>query len=138
MSLTVVTAIGNFVSSFFERKAKVQEAKATAEANAQVSSDNYDTTALKQMQFTFKDEYLMGVYTTPLILAWFDPERASKWVLWIQDLPLWYQVFLGGILASTFGLRWWFKREQTKVFKEVLDGKRGKSANNTIISTDTL
>lgn len=124
MELGVITAIGNWVSSYFERKTVEQQAKAQRAVDIQVSSDNYDTAALKAMQFTFKDEYLLATLTAPIWYGLFDPRGATEWVDFISKLPLWYQVLLGGIVASTFGLRWWFKKEQTKVYKEVLADRR--------------
>ncbi|QPI17709.1 hypothetical protein vBAmePR8F_gp49 [Alteromonas phage vB_AmeP_R8W] len=120
MNLGIVTAVGNWVSSYFERKATEQQAKAQRAIDMQVSSDNYDTAALKAMQFTLKDEYLLITLTAPIWYGLFDPGGATEWVVFISALPLWYQVLLGGIVASTFGLRWWFKKEQTAVYKEVL------------------
>lgn len=120
IEIGVFKAIGNWVSSYFERKSIEQQAKAQRAVDVQVSSDNYDTAALKAMQFTWKDEYLLLTITAPIWYGLFDPDGAKGWVAFITALPLWYQVLLGGVFASTFGLRWWFKKEQAKIYKEVL------------------
>lgn len=123
MNLGIVTAVGNWVSSYFERKATEQQAKAQRALDVQVSSDNYDTAALNNMKFTWKDEYLLIVITFPIILAWFDAERANAWIDFVSQLPLWYQLLIAGMVASTYGLRWWFTKEQTKVYKDIIGEK---------------
>ncbi len=100
---------------------KQRRAKAYAEISfqkqlAQAEAD-WDMVALQQSQYSWKDELIAIVWYSPLIVAWFDIQRANDWVAWVSELPLFYQVGMFGIMAAAFGLRWYFKREDFKVMR---------------------
>lgn len=113
----IADAVIGLVSSWFNAKTAVQEAKADRAKQEAKSESDYDTTALKQMQFSYKDEFAMLVWYSPIVLAWVYPEKAQAWVDFVGGLPHWYQLGMLGILASTFGLRWLFRQQQVKILK---------------------
>lgn len=82
--------------------------------------ESYDIQALKQMQFSWKDEYLLFVLTLPLIGV-FIPGIQDKVLIGFQYLaktPQWYVLLIIGITAATFGLRWLFGGKVEKIIKE--------------------
>lgn len=116
--MAAITAIGGLVKSWLDRKAKEQVAKADAYAQRKTIEATYDNIALENMKFSWKDEILLGIIWTPIVLAWFDEDRARAWVAFIGELPLYYQVLLFGTVASVFGLRWLISRQINKVLKD--------------------
>lgn len=113
----VVSGITGLIERWFEKKQKKQENDALLEQKALNGEIDYDLYAMKQKQFTWLDDIIGITFTSPFIVAWFDPDRAMKWVQFVEAVPLAYWTVFMGIVASTFGLRWWFKRTQTKVMK---------------------
>ena len=66
-----------------------------------------DTESVKQMQFTWKDEYILLLHSIPLILCFF-PSMAvhvSAGFEALDKAPLWFKVAYVGIVISTYGLR---------------------------------
>ena len=79
---------------------------------------NADLEAMRQMQYSWKDEYLTIVFTLPFLYSFFDviwkggtTEAAWKAVALAPD---WYQWCLTGIVTATFGLRAWAARTRIK------------------------
>ena len=72
---------------------------------------NWDNIAQNNMQHTWKDEYLVIIFTIPLILA-FIPEMqpyVKNGFEAIKTTPEWYRYGVMGIVMATFGLRWYMK-----------------------------
>lgn len=73
---------------------------------------DYDLAAQENMKTSWKDEYLCVLFTVPLILA-FIPHMATYIATGFAVLatcPGWYIACVVGIVAATFGLRWWFAK----------------------------
>lgn len=112
----IVSAVSGVANSWLENrkvkakgkidisKAKINFKVAQYEARAQM-----DVEAMKGMQFSWKDEYLLVLFSVPLILC-FIP-YSVPWVTAgfavLQTLPIWYQWAITGMVAATFGLRTW-------------------------------
>lgn len=92
-----------------EGKIAIKKAKMEMKVNRYKQLGEMDLEAMKGMQFSWKDEYLLILFSIPLILS-FIP-----WcVPWVQagfqvllGLPAWYQWSITGMVAATFGLRTW-------------------------------
>jgi hypothetical protein len=113
----ITGAVSSLFGSWVElKKAKHQAQAARAMKDAQIEGD-WDLEAQRQAQHSWKDEMITIVWFAPLVMAWFDEERAMKWVEFVQELPYWYQFGMFGIIAASFGLRWYFKQQNFKVGK---------------------
>jgi hypothetical protein len=81
--------------------------QALAEQGVQATTA-WDMQALKNMNGSWKDEYLLILMTLPVLLVFFpslsNDIKAGFSVL--SDLPSWYVGGLIGIISATFGLRW--------------------------------
>lgn len=78
-----------------------------AEQGQKVEAD-WDRTAQKQMENTYKDEYLLLLFSVPLIGA-FIPEYQETVLQGFEVLsktPEWYMMSILGMVAATYGLRW--------------------------------
>lgn len=127
----IVQGIAKMGGDWLEGRQKVKAAKIEAEiARYQAETkhaeklvehrESYDIQALKQMQFSWKDEYLLFVLTLPLIGV-FIPGIQDRILIGFQYLsktPQWYVLLIVGITAATFGLRWLFGGKVEKIIKE--------------------
>ena len=115
MWTAIITGLSGLVSSWFETKIQKQQQKAEFEQRALQGEIDYDLYAMKQKQHTLLDDFIGITFTSPFIVAWFAPERAEQWILFVSGIPSFYWLVFAGIVASTFGLRWWFKKQQSKI-----------------------
>jgi len=103
------------IGSWFETKKAKQQAEAAMHMQLAKQEADWDLVAQRQAQYSWKDEFITLVWFTPLIVAWFHPDEATKWVEFVSELPYWYQFGMFGIIAASFGLRWYFKQQGFKV-----------------------
>lgn len=113
-------AIANAAGSIFGGWIDLKKAKYTAEAKryemqAQAEAD-WDQEALRQAQYSWKDELITLIIFAPLVVAWFDSAKAMAWVDFVSSMPVWYQIIMAGIVAASFGLRWLFKNKLSNGF----------------------
>lgn len=131
MWTTIVSTLGGLLGRWYDGRVQISQAKAEAKvarwnAEAELAKLNaraeldWDMAALKASQRSWKDEYLTILLTIPLVLSFVpltQPYVAQGWQE-LSNAPHWYWVCLMGIIAATFGLRWWFT--QTKVKRSSL------------------
>jgi hypothetical protein len=92
-----------------ETGAKVAKAKAEAvimEKKATGEID-WDLEAIKGSQNSWKDEWLVILFSVPLILAFIPGMEnvVSHGFQQLEQMPEWYQYSLGVIVAASFGVR---------------------------------
>lgn len=111
------TAISTVFGSWVDlKKARVEAEKAHLMRQAQSEAD-WDLEAIRQAQYSWKDELITIIWFAPLVVAWFYPQDALEWVVFVGELPFWYQIGMFGIMAASFGLRWFFKQAGLKTIK---------------------
>lgn len=103
-------------------KAELEMKKAQMAAAAKAESD-YDTQAVKNMQTSWKDEYIILLHTLPIYgyIIPYKPLHDGLDRIWHQlsVAPYEWWVIYIGIVASTFGLRWLFNKEKVnKMLKD--------------------
>ena len=110
----IANLAGTFLQGRLERakantEMKVAEAKARAtvmEKQATGESD-WDLEAIRGARNSWKDEWLVILFSIPLILA-FIPKMelvVLNGFTVLEQMPEWYQYSLGVIVASSFGVR---------------------------------
>ena len=89
-------------------EAMVYEKKATAEID-------WDIEAMKGSQNSWKDEWLVILFSIPMILAFIPGMEGivERGFRQLEQMPEWYQYSLGVIVAASFGIR-----SATKVFRK--------------------
>lgn len=115
-----------------ENKRKIVEAKqelALAKIHAETNrvnkvieaTTNWDMEAMRQSQFSWKDEALMVILFAPFVGSFIPGLQVyiKQGFDTIADLPLWYQLSLVGIIAASFGLRWLFQGKMDKMVRGV-------------------
>lgn len=100
-----------------EAKARIAEAKTSATIkqieNAANADTNYDLEALRQTQFSWKDEFLT-VFVCALIALHFipatQPFMAAGWAA-LSTAPQWFSfVVAPGVFVAGLGLRWMYQK----------------------------
>jgi len=86
---------------------KMDIASELAKQGIQTEAD-WDSRAQIAMSTSWKDEYLLVLFSIPLILAFFPKtqETVLQGFAVLQQTPDWYMLMISGIVAATFGLRW--------------------------------
>lgn len=113
----VIQGVTTLVKSWLYNKAAKNKAEAERALYLAKTEADWDIIALEQAKHSWKDELITIIWFSPLVVAWFDPEKAMKWVEFVQELPIFYQVGMFGIIAASFGLRWYFKEQGFKIGK---------------------
>ena len=94
-----------------ETKAKVARAEAEAQimVSAATSEAEWEKIMAQGTQNSWKDEYLVLLFSIPLILAFLPFEWANAAVangfVALETMPQWYSYTLGVIVASSFAVR---------------------------------
>lgn len=90
-------------------KIAIKQAKIDMQVSRYKKLGEMDLAAMNQMQFTWKDEYLLVLFSIPLMLAFVPPlvPYVHSGFAVLQGLPAWYQWSITGMVAATFGLRTW-------------------------------
>jgi hypothetical protein len=92
-----------------EGKLAIKRAKIDMEVSRYKKLGEMDLEAMKGMMFSWKDEYLLVLFTIPVVLAFIPPlvPYVIAGFQILQGLPMWYQWSITGMVAATFGLRTW-------------------------------
>ena len=114
-----LTPIANLTGSWLDAKTSKQAAEAKlklteAEAKSKIllsketSVADWERIMAQGTQNSWKDEYLVGLFSIPLILV-FTGEKGRQIVaegfIALESMPEWYQYTLGVIVASSFAVR---------------------------------
>ena len=108
----IVGGVSTLFSSWIGYKSKKMEAQAVKEEKIIQGELDYDTEAQRQMQHSWKDELMMIIWLSPMYVAWFYPNRARDWIELVSQFPEWWWFGAFGMMAATFGLRWYFKGKE--------------------------
>jgi len=100
-----------------QKKAERKDRLAEAEVNGRIAriaresegDINYDIEAQRQMQYSWKDEFLMFVLSLPFIGSFIPvvQDYVVKGWEYLTLAPSWYQWAFLGVISATFGLRGW-------------------------------
>ena len=92
-----------------ETGAKVAKAKAEATIMEKKATGeiDWDLEAIKGSQSSWKDEWLVILFSVPLVLAFIPgmEEVVANGFAQLNAMPEWYQYSLGVIVAASFGVR---------------------------------
>ncbi len=111
----IASSIVSIFNGWVQTKKAKQEAEAAYHLSLAKGEQDWDLEAQKAARYSWKDELITIIWFAPLIVAWFDPDKAMKWVDFVSELPYFYQFGMFGIIAASFGLRWYFKEQRFKV-----------------------
>ena len=116
----LIGPIANLAGGWLQGKADAQaaaanlklveaEAKATLMKSAATSEAEWEKIMAEGTQNSWKDEYLVLLFSIPLILSFLPFEWAKEAVTdgfaALEQMPQWYSYTLGVIVASSFAVR---------------------------------
>lgn len=92
---------------------KMDIAAELAKQGLQVEAD-WDARAQADMSSSWKDEYLLILFSIPLVAAFFTrtQDDVLKGFAILEQTPDWYILMITGIVSATFGLRWLLSRKK--------------------------
>ena len=104
----ILGSVGSLATSYMDGKVQTQKIKAEIQKKQLTGEMDYDLEAIKASQSSWKDEYILILYSIPLILA-FCGETGRQIVTngfqALEAMPLYYLVSLGGIVSASIGFR---------------------------------
>ena len=90
-----------------ETKLAIAKGKIRMAEDGQMQNFNLDLVAMKNMEKSYKDELILIVFMTPMVLA-FIPSMdvyALRGFEVIQQMPEWYQYVIIGMVVVIYGMR---------------------------------
>ena len=93
-----------------DAKLKLTEAEAKAKIllSEKTSVADWERIMAEGSQSSFKDEWLVGLFSIPLVLSFcgeWGRDIVSDGFTALESMPDWYQYTLGVIVAASFGVR---------------------------------
>ena len=101
-------SVGGLATSYLDGKTAVQKAEAQIRMKEATGDIDWDLAAIRATQSSWKDEWLTIIFTLPLILSFcgdWGRQIVHDGFLSLQQMPDWYQLSLGAIVAASFGIR---------------------------------
>ena len=128
----IVTAASTIFGGWVKVKVSKQDADAAYNMKLASGEQDWDTTAQNNAKTSIKDELLLVIWYSPMVIGWFEqinyintvtgiPESywrfigAKEWVAFMDTMPYWWWFGAFGILSATYGLRWYFKQQNFKL-----------------------
>lgn len=92
---------------------KMDIARELAKQGIQIEAD-WDARAQQDASTSWKDEYLLILFSIPLVLAFFPSTQQGvlDGFKILDSTPEWYMFMVSGIVSAVFGLRWLLSRKK--------------------------
>ena len=112
--------IGGAVTDFLtirrikaEGRINLERARQDAELKRVTSMEDYDTLAVQGMEHSWKDEFLVLVFTFILVANFLPGVQDYVIVGWgyLEKAPEWFTYSYMGMVAASFGTRWLMQRK---------------------------
>ena len=110
-----INVIGQIATTFLEGRVAKQKGEnqikiAEAEAKAKIlsSESDWEKIMAQNQAGSWKDEYLLIIYTIPILLAFcgdWGREIVTNGFNALEQMPTFYQAGLGAMIASSFAIR---------------------------------
>jgi len=103
----LIAPLTELVSGHFKRKSEEKQAQHERKLEVIKHESNWDNIQATNSGSSWKDEWLTLLFSVPLVMA-FVPS-AVPYVIEgfnaLETMPEWYRVYLGVIMAASFGVR---------------------------------
>ena len=110
-----INVIGQIATTFLEGRVAKQKGEnqikvAEAEAKAKIlsSESDWEKIMAQNQAGSWKDEYLLIIYTIPILLAFcgdWGREIVTNGFNALEQMPTFYSASLGAMIASSFAIR---------------------------------
>ena len=105
---TLLGSVGGLATSWVDGKTAVQKAEAQIRMKEATGEIDWELAAIRATQSSWKDEWLTVLFSIPLILSFcgsWGRQVVTDGFIALQQMPDWYQISLGAIVAASFGIR---------------------------------
>ena len=104
---TILGSLGGLATSYIDGKTAVQKAEAQIRMKEATGEIDWELAAIRATQSSWKDEWLVILFSIPLILAFIPGMEGvvQNGFEQLNKMPEWYQYSLGVIVAASFGVR---------------------------------
>ena len=105
---TILGSIGGLATSYIDGKTAVQKAEAQIRMKEATGEIDWELAAIRATQSSWKDEWLTIIFTLPMVLCFcgdWGRQVVTDGFIALQNMPDWYQISLGPIVAASFGIR---------------------------------
>lgn len=91
-----------------EGRINLERARQDAELKRATAVEDYDTLAVQGMQYSWKDEFLVLVFTFILVANFLPGVQNYVIIGWgyLEKAPDWFTYSYMGMVAASFGSRW--------------------------------
>ena len=104
----ILGSVGSLATSYIDGKTAVQKAEAQIRMKEATGDIDWDLAAIRASQHSLKDEFVLLLFSIPLILAFcgeWGRSIVTNGFQALEAMPLYYQVSLGGIVSASIGFR---------------------------------
>ena len=105
---TMLSSVGGLATSYIDGKTAVQKAEAQIRMKEATGDIDWDLAAIRATQGSWKDEWILLLFSIPLILAFtghWGRETVAQGFAALEAMPQWYQLSLGGIVSASIGMK---------------------------------
>jgi|TARA_R100001443_G_scaffold112570_1_gene126166 hypothetical protein len=102
----IASSITSLATSYIDGKTAVQKAEAQIRMKEATGDIDWDLASIRATQGSWKDEWILLLFSIPLILA-FTGDTGRQIVAdgfsALETMPQWYQISLGAIISASVG-----------------------------------
>ena len=105
---TMLSSVGGLATSYIDGKTAIQKAEAQIRMKEATGAIDWDLAAIRATQGSWKDEWILLLFSIPLILAFtgdWGRETVAQGFAALEAMPQWYQLSLGGIVSASIGMK---------------------------------
>lgn len=105
---TLLSSVGNLASTYLDGKVAANKAEATIRMKEATGDIDWDLAAIRATQGSWKDEYILILFSIPLVLSFcgeWGRTIVADGFMALSGMPDWYQYSLGGIVAASLGTK---------------------------------
>jgi hypothetical protein len=125
---SVIGPLAGIGKQWMQNKAAENQAKHDRRLTVIKGEINWDEQAMLNAQSSWKDEYLLVIFSIPLVGA-FIPDLVPHMMAGFEALdkmPEWYQYAISGMVAASFGIRGMVGWNKSKDARKIIDTKAEK------------
>ena len=101
-------SVGSLATSYIDGKTAIQKAEAQIRMKEATGDIDWDLASIRASQHSLKDEFVLLLFSIPLILAFcgeWGRSIVTNGFQALETMPLYYQVSLGGIISASIGMK---------------------------------
>ncbi|ADE38608.1 hypothetical protein [Candidatus Puniceispirillum marinum] len=112
--IPIISAVASLAGTWMEGKVETQKAKVAVAQRVAAGEQEWNIEQAKNSNSSLKDEWLTGLVSIPLILAFTGNEDiVERGFMALETMPDFYKTAVGVVFAASFGVQ-----KLTQMFKK--------------------